>query len=316
MVPEPPSRVEIKRFAANPIVRPGMLPGRDGENINGPSLLRVPDWVTNRLGTYYLYFAHHGGKYIRLACADRLEGPWKIYQPGVLKLSEAPACRGHIASPDVHADEARREIRLYFHGPARDGGEQTSYVAGSSDGLHFQASAEPLGSFYFRVFRWQDAWWAVAKAGQLYRSADGLTKFTKGPNPLPASAGRGAQFNEPGPRHFALRREGDTLWIYYTSIGDAPERIFRCQLRLTADWNEWKASTPQEVLRPETEWEGASLPLKKSVSGAVKERENALRDPCIFTDRDGRDYLLYSVAGESGIAIAEILPAGGATRKP
>ena len=30
--------------AQNPIIRPEMLPGSDGDNINGPSLIRVPDW--------------------------------------------------------------------------------------------------------------------------------------------------------------------------------------------------------------------------------------------------------------------------------
>jgi hypothetical protein len=32
----------------------------------------------------------------------------------------------------------------------------------------------------------------------------------------------------------------------------------------------------------------------------------ALRDPGIFVDADGQAYLLYSVAGESGIGIAEL----------
>ena len=41
------------------------------------------------------------------------------------------------------------------------------------------------------------------------------------------------------------------------------------------------------------------------VAGAVRGQENALRDPAIFSE-DDRTYLLYSVAGESGIAIAEI----------
>ena len=44
---------------AGPIIRPEMLPGADGENINGPSLIRVPSWVKNPLGRYYLYVAHH-----------------------------------------------------------------------------------------------------------------------------------------------------------------------------------------------------------------------------------------------------------------
>ena len=42
-------------------------------NINGPSLVRVPEWVENPLGKYYLYFAHHRGAYIRLAYADALK---------------------------------------------------------------------------------------------------------------------------------------------------------------------------------------------------------------------------------------------------
>jgi hypothetical protein len=48
------SVVRVRRFAENPIIRPAMLPGRDGDNINGPSLIRVPDWVRKPLGRYYL----------------------------------------------------------------------------------------------------------------------------------------------------------------------------------------------------------------------------------------------------------------------
>lgn len=62
----------------------------------------------------------------------------------------------------------------------------------------------------------------------------------------------------------------------------------------------------EDVLRPECEWEGAKLPVTASKAGEVKGLENALRDPAIFVDTDGRRYLLYSVAGESGIAVAEL----------
>ena len=295
-----------QRLAGNPIIRPEMLPGHDGANINGPSLIRAPAWLTNRLGTYYLYFAHHGGKYIRLACADRLEGPWEVHEPGTLQLKEAPGCSGHIASPDVHVDVARQEIRMYFHGPAKYGGGQKSFVAVSKDGLHFKATDEVLGQFYFRVFQWQDAWFAMAKGGFLYRSDDGLTRFLAGPNSLSGGEARDANANTPGPRHVALHRVGNELRVYYSNIGDAPERILRCRVQLAADWKAWTASTPEEVLRPETDYEGATLTLKRSVAGAMKGRENALRDPGIFLDADGRVYLLYSVAGESGIGIAEL----------
>lgn len=297
------------RFAENPIVRPEMLPGKDGKNINGPSLIRVPEWLPGRLGNYYLYFAHHGGKYIRLAYADRLLGPWKIYAPGVLQLAEAPGANGHIASPDVHIDEAARQIRMYFHGPSRKEKKQMSFVALSPDGLHFKASAEPLGLFYFRVCEWRGTWYAMAKGGQLYRSKDGLTQFEKGPNPLPGGAARAEgdeSGNSPGPRHVALHLAGDSLTVYFSNIGDAPERIQRAAVALTPDWNAWRATPAEEVLKPELDYEGVKLPLKKSVAGAAGGPENALRDPAIFTDRDSRVYLLYSVAGESGIGIAEL----------
>lgn len=51
--------------------------------------------------------------------------------------------------------------------------------------------------------------------------------------------------------------------------------------------------------------EGATLPLEPSQRGAIYEPAHQLREPCIFQEKN-RTYLLYSVAGESGIAIAEL----------
>ena len=70
------------RILDQPIIHAGM-DDRIGTNINGPSLIRVPAWVTQPLGRYYLYFSHHKGTFIRLAYADDLKGPWKIHRPGV-----------------------------------------------------------------------------------------------------------------------------------------------------------------------------------------------------------------------------------------
>ena len=92
------------------IVTPDMLPGGDRININGPSLIGMPDWAPGRLGAYYLYFADHGGSYIRLAYADSIEGPWRIHPGGVLSLAQCPFIKGHIASPDVHVDQRNRRF--------------------------------------------------------------------------------------------------------------------------------------------------------------------------------------------------------------
>ena len=60
-----------------------------------------------------------------------------------------------------------------------------------------------------------------------------------------------------------------------------------------------------EVLRPERDWEGADVPAAPSIRSVAPGRVNQLRDPAIF-EEDGRVYLLYAIAGESGIALAEL----------
>ncbi len=47
------------------------------------------------------------------------------------------------------------------------------------------------------------------------------------------------------------------------------------------------------------------LPIAPSRGGHIDERVNQLRDPAIF-EEDGNVYLLYSVAGEHGIAIVRL----------
>jgi hypothetical protein len=62
------------RLLDRPIITPDLHP-TIGVNIQGPSMIRVPDWIRDRLGAYYLYFADHKGSYIRLAYTDHPVGP-------------------------------------------------------------------------------------------------------------------------------------------------------------------------------------------------------------------------------------------------
>ncbi|NQT21288.1 MAG: hypothetical protein HQ592_16390 [Planctomycetes bacterium] len=138
--------MKIRRLPNNPIIRPDM-DARIGSNINGPSLIRVPEWVSNPLGRYYLYFAHHQGTFIRLAFSDDLEGPWQIHSPGVLDLGDS-FFGSHIASPDVHVIEDEREIRMYYHGCCLpEPPYQVTRVAVSADGLNFVARPARLQRF-------------------------------------------------------------------------------------------------------------------------------------------------------------------------
>jgi hypothetical protein len=112
--------------------------------------------------------------------------------------------------------------------------------------------------------------------------------------------------NAPGAvRHVALACRGDQLDVFFTRIGDAPERILMASIDLSLPPGGWRAPNEVEILRPTEPFEGADLPAAPSRSGTSRGRENALRDPAIFHE-DDRTYLLYSVAGEHGIAVAEL----------
>jgi hypothetical protein len=224
----------------------------------------------------------------------------------------------HIASPDVLVDDERKEIRLYFHTrplppgfkPSgenfRDsltGRPQTSHVALSKDGLNFQVRPEVLAPSYLRVWKWRGAYYALPRAASpLFRSADGLTGF------VPAKRGPfDSNVVFKSIRHVAVLLQGDQLSVFYSRLGDAPEHIFLARVPLTDDWQSWKAGEPVSFMRPETRYEGADLPFTPSRNGKITFAENSLRDPAIYQE-DGRIYLLYTVQGERGIAIAQLKP--------
>jgi hypothetical protein len=94
--PPVPPGFSLERFEGNPVVSSELSRSLQAENseggyvnINGPSVVRVPDWVEGRLGEYYLYFAHHKGNHIRMAYADFPAGPWTLYEPGTLRLEDS-----------------------------------------------------------------------------------------------------------------------------------------------------------------------------------------------------------------------------------
>ncbi|MEY4864493.1 MAG: hypothetical protein RLZ51_2588 [Pseudomonadota bacterium] len=328
-----PSAYRVRRIETNPIIRPHMGL-RVGHNVQGPSLIRVPEWVTNPLGRYYLYFADHKGDHIRLAFADHLEGPWRIHDAGALSLAdsryltEAPAIPEgttharlvgtrpgmapehtpgvtpalsdatcpHIASPDVHVDHGQQRIMMYLHGLTGFQTQRTR-LALSSDGLNFETREPLLGPSYFRAFQWQGMTYALAMPGRMLRSADGVSGFEPGP----------LVFDEPLQRHTAVRvRAPGELEVFWTRVGDVPERILVSRIALTSDWQQWRAGPPREVLRPELPWEGVDLPQAPSWRSGIDLPVHQLRDPALF-EEDGRTWLLYAVQGESGIALAELI---------
>lgn len=192
----------------------------EGRNINGPSLIRVPDWLPPEArahpdAVYYLYFADHGGVYLRMAWAADLEGPWTLYGTGAdvpagrrgvldlgagrgIALGNGIAIHNHVASPDVHVDDENERIVMYFHAPARVNGArspmgQETFAATSADGLNFNPpelggqaghGIRPvmLGRFYFRVFAHAGSLYAIGNFGRLYRARDAQAPWSPPPD--------------------------------------------------------------------------------------------------------------------------------------
>lgn len=326
--------VRAVRVGDAPIVTEALLPGDEGQSINGPSLIRVPDWVGRPLGRYYLYFAHHAGKYIRLACADRLEGPWKLHEGGALSLDAQTVVVGHVASPQVVIDEANHRFYLFYHGdnPRKsamkiDGdveGGQLTGVAVSADGVNFTSLNRVVGPAYLQVFAYQGRWFALNQSGVL-RVAKALGEPFEpvakiiGSDILAAvdPALRGEPEAMPlehrptkGPFRYSIRHvgvdiAGARLVVYFSCVGHRPERILCTVVDLAGPPESWRAHGVHEVLQPERVWEGADLPLAYSRGGISTTRVRQLRDPAVYREGE-RAWLIYTIAGEHGLGLAEL----------
>src|SRR5215467_12395463 len=71
--------------------------------------------------------------------------------------------------------------------------------------------------------------YAMAMPGQFYRSKDGMHGFEPGP----------ILFN-PNMRHSAVMKRSNELWVFWTQVGDVPERILLSRVDLTGNWHSWK----------------------------------------------------------------------------
>jgi hypothetical protein len=321
--------VTAQRFAENPLITVNSSPSI-GDNVNGPSIIRVPDWVERPLGKYYMYFAHHKGQYIRLAYADSLRGPWRIHEPGVLRVEDTaffrpqpdpePSPSGvytHLASPEIFVDEANKRIVMWAHGMWTEGKQwpagvqaaqafvrangyaQYTQAAESTDGLKFTALAPITKDSYLRVFAHGGEYYGFARLGGMLRSKDLRGVFEAGPNPF-----RDGPYSR-RVRHVALVPSADKLDVFFSVIGDAPEKILHTTISLTGDWSEWKASGYEEVLTPSAAYECPDMAVAPSEVGEIYGPAKQLRDPAVFVG-GGKIYLFYTVCGEQGVGAAEV----------
>jgi hypothetical protein len=292
--------ISAVRFTQNPLIDSTSDPSI-GDDIDFPSVIKVPSWIPNPLGKYYLYFGAHYGTFIRLAYSDSITGPWKIYKPGALNLSQVTSLgwQERVGSPDVHIDSATRQIRLYFNSTYK-GLHWLTGVAFSTDGLAFTARPDTLAHYYYtRVFSYKGIYYCISKhdadqGGELDHCQDsiGLSHFDKIKDIIPLV------------RHVGVTFRDSTLLCFYSKGEQAPEKILVCTVRLSGKPINWVFSDSLEVLEPEMVYEGINFPNVPSIfNSEINVRE--LRDPYIY-EEGGKTYLFYAIAGESGIAGAEL----------
>ena len=318
-----------RRLTQNPLITVSSSPTL-GVNVNGPTVVQAPAWVEHPLGKYYMYFANHMGTFVRLAYAPAVTGPWTVYEPGVLDVRDTAFFREqpdpmetrddfytHVASPEILIDTAGPRMVMWTHGwwthgerwpvkpaeartwaRARGYGQYTQ-AAVSTDGVHFTVQPAITKTSYLRVFTRGSSSFGVSRLGLVSRAPSPLAEFTPGPNLFRETPYAGRV------RHVALVVRDNHLFVFFTAIGDAPERIFMSKVELVADWSEWRASGFTEVLTPETAYECANLPNLPSEGGDINVPVKQIRDPFVFEDA-GRAFVFYSTCGEQGIAAAEI----------
>jgi hypothetical protein len=193
-------------------------------------------------------------------------------------------------------DERNRRLLMYYHGLAGKTAQYTR-IAESPEGLSFRALPGIVHSNYLRTFHYRDTWYGLSMPGILYRSASGVDEFQP----------RSRRLFDPNMRHAGLWLRDDTLYVFWSRVGDAPESILVSAVDLSsADWDDWQATGPQEVLRAELPWEGSELEVQSSLRGELGLPANELRDPYVFTDDDGQIVLLYVGSGERAIGLARL----------
>lgn len=251
--------------------------GIASDNINGPVVFMRPSFYPPG-SRWIMYFAHHSGKAIRVAESDELTSDWVVSNKTVLDILKVPGW-GHIASPEVVVFEDRLE--LFYHCDYAD--FQYTFKAITRDGENWEYFKQVQGHFYFRIIEQNYAIAKYKNQGGVWYCKDGDRFIEKG-RLLPCM------------RHCCYCDS----WLYWSEIGDMPEVIYRGRLNL----DNFTISDKEKVIIPSESYEIANTLTVSKPGKAVGVTE--VRDPFVVKYQD-KTFIYYTVRGEEGIAVAEVL---------
>ncbi|MCF8226606.1 MAG: hypothetical protein K9J30_12080 [Bacteroidales bacterium] len=322
------AQVGITRLNNNQPIIDRTMPST-GWNINGPSMIRIPDWIppesrADSSANYYLYFANHHDLHIKMAWSSEIAGPYTIYDPGngVFHLDNYDKPSGleifdHVASPDVQIDHENKRFIMYFHAGILEWKKtsingQKTVVAVSEKGLNFNKGLQDviICPFYARIFDHKQERYALCKDG-IYMAPDYEDPWDHDQNFNKLNPHLWKKISDPfaavpkNERHFTVLRNDNILHVMFSRYPTAPEHIEYSIINLEKPEQRWKATKPIDILFPEYEWEGILYPIEPSLNGTMNQ-VHELRDPFLFKDDDEMIYLLYTGGGEEAIGIAGI----------
>ena len=323
----PIGQLRVQRFQSNPLLSTGLSTGVSTglPNINGPCVVHMPPWAMHRhgdrqRGPLYMYYSSHSGDAIRLACASAPQGPWhQVLAPALTLEATRPICFGHIGSADVHLLPAEQRVRMFFHCPYNRSAVTpgSRWVGGRAAQLTFAAvsldggrtfrleSRTPVAPFYLRTFRMSGQHYTSGLAlvdmemhGVLLQASDG---FNFAPHPQATGVLRRMRHG------FVLPKQSEqSALLFFTRVGDAPERILVATLRINDGELQWPPTEASSLLAPTVE-EGGGAPVAPSKRGGVDHRVHQLRDPAALRCCGARTFLFWAFGGEQGVAGGELV---------
>ena len=249
----------------------------DNNNINGPTVFKRPKFFPEG-SKWIMYFAHHSGDGIRIAESDHLTHGWKVSNVTILDLKKIPGY-GHISSPEVEVLSDR--LNLFYH-CCYNGGQYT-FKAITYDGKNWEYEHKVQGYFYFRLI---EKHYAIAKynnnGGIWYKKEN--DKFIEQGILLPRM------------RHSCYSSNK----LYWSEIGDSPESIYCGDLNLL----DFTITNKHIIIKPTELYEIKGDFQPSSNGSAINVTQ--VRDPFVIID-ESKTFIFYTVCGEEGIAVAEII---------
>lgn len=218
---------------------------------------------------------------------------------------------GHLASPDVHI--INNKICMFYHCPYKNGiTSQSTFYAYSNDGLKFISETKNIIWPYFRKFTIENDIYGLAmKSGKLCKiitlqlkqnGCNSVTVVFKKVNGTYKEIGEILPFS----RHTCVLVINKVIYVFFSNVTDNPEHIKVGELIINEKNNACNITNIKSIIEPELYYEHHNSEFIKSDYGGTNNFVRQLRDPYVFND-DKDIYILYTVCGEKGIAIAKII---------